>query len=274
MNEWAFIIDCMRFSFSRLNYTCLYEWFMHYIDDPLGETENSFYGQFGGFCHHILEQYANGYLNIFELAPYYEEYYCDWVTEPAPFNKYTDIAEDTYYKGLDYFQNIDLTFEKFDVLGVEKELNFKIGDYDFVGFIDLLLREKDTGKIIILDHKSSTLQRKKNGELSGSKQTKVTLEKFKKQLYLYSKPVIEEYGKVDELWWNMYKQRDWVKLPWKREEYEKSLKWAVNTIEFLKTVEEWDPQDKCGPNNNYCRTLCCKRDQCIYMNEGDEPGWL
>ena len=112
--------------------------------------------------------YERDELSLFELSQYYEDNFWSEVTYDAPPNKYVDIKQSYYEKGLEYLDNIDLILDKYEILGVEKEVKFKIGDYEMVGYIDLLLREKESGKIIVLDHKSASLKFKKNGDISKS----------------------------------------------------------------------------------------------------------
>ena len=269
MSNYEFIVENMTFSFSRLNYTCLHEFYLNYIE-CLDGLDN-FYGQVGGFCHSILEMYAKGELEIFELATYFEEHYFEYVTEPAPFNKYKDLGEDTYYKCLEYFENIDLLFEDYEVLGIEKKVSFEIGGYPMIGYIDLLLRDKKSDDIIIVDHKLSTLKKLKSGKISKADQQHFI--EFKRQTYLYSKAIIEEYGHVDRLKWNMYKMRDWIEIEWNEDEYNEAIAWASSTINELIKTKEWPPKDSCGPNDFYCHNLCGQRDNCIYMNEGSEKEW-
>lgn len=206
-----FIIDNMLWSFSRLNsfYNCPHEWYERYIMCQHGES--GFFGEFGSCCHSVLEGYAKGEISLFEISQAYENQFQETVVHDAPPNKYVDIRQSYFDKGLDYFDNIDLDLDKFEILGVEKEVRFEIAGKEFIGFIDLLLREKKTGKIIILDHKSASIKFLKNGKVSKSDQNHVT--EFIRQLCLYAIPVIKDYGKVDELWWNLFKERKWLKIP-------------------------------------------------------------
>lgn len=254
-----FVIDTFVWSFSRLNsfYTCPYEFWLHYIQSNKGC--NSFFGQFGSFVHKILEMYAKEELSLFELSQYYEDNFFEFVTYDAPPNKYVDIKESYYYKGLDYLDNIDLILDDYEVLGVEKEVKFTIAGYDMIGYIDLLLKDKKSGEIVILDHKSASLKFKKNGEIS--KTDASHLLEFKRQLYLYSMPVIEEYGKVDYLEWNLFKDQKHLKIPWDKEEYEEALQWAVDTVKTIENTTEWKP----NPDFYYCNYLCGQRENaCEY----------
>ena len=262
--------DSMTWSFSRLNYTCLYEWYLHYLcDEP---SEDNFFSQYGSFIHEILEKYANGEIPVYELSQYYEEHFCDYVSEDAPANKYKDIKEDYYYKGLDYLDNIDLILDNYEVLGVEKRVDFTVGNIQMVGFIDLLLRDKETGKITVLDHKSASLKILKNGSIS--KTDAAHFLEFKRQLYLYSKAVIEEYGHVDELRWNLFKDKNWIAIPFDENEYSEALTWAEATANKISQITEWDPPDDCGKNNYYCQNLCGQRHNCMYNDDyGREKEW-
>lgn len=249
----------MVWSFSRLNsyYNCPYEWWMNYIQ--CYPKAQNFFAQFGSLVHGILEKYEKGELSLFEISQYYEEHFNEIVYCDAPPNMYTDIRQSYYDKGLDYLDHIDLLLDEYDILGVEKEVRFKIGEYDAVGYIDLLLQHKETGAITILDHKSGSIKILKNGNISKSDQAHFL--EFKRQLYLYSKPVIEEYGHVEFLEWNLFKDRKHLKIEWKEEEYQEALQWAIDTIELIKKETEWNPY----PDFYYCNYLCSQRENaCEY----------
>lgn len=259
-NELDFLLDTMTWSFSRLNsfYNCRYEWKLRYID--CNKSENGFFGEYGSLIHKILEKYEKGELSLFELNDYYEEHFSKSVPHDAPPNKYVDIKQSYYEKGLDYFNNIDLDLDKYEILGVEKEVRFQIAGKDFVGYIDLLLKEKETGKIIILDHKSASIKTLKNGKVSKSDQEHVR--EFIRQLCLYAIPIIEEYGHVDELWWNLFKDRNWLKMPFKKEDYDEAIQWAKDTLALIENEREWLPNNS---SSYYCSYLCGQRNHaCEY----------
>ena len=258
-NELDFLLDTMTWSFSRLNsfYNCRYEWKLRYID--CNKSENGFFGEYGSLIHKILEKYEKGELSLFELNDYYEEHFSESVPHDAPPNKYVDIKQSYYEKGIDYFNNIDLDLDKYEVLGVEKEVRFQIAGKDFVGYIDLLLKEKETGKIIILDHKSASIKILKNGKVSKSDQEHVR--EFIRQLCLYAIPIIEEYGHVDELWWNLFKDKNWLKMPFNKGDYDEAIKWAEDTLTLIENEKNWFP----NPDSYYCNFLCGQRNHaCEY----------
>ena len=259
MEDTDFIIDGMTWSFSRLNsfYNCPYEFYLHYIE--CNPSEGGFFSEYGSFMHKILEKYEKDELSLFDLNQYYEDNFSLEVVHDAPPNKNTDIKQDYYDKGLEYLNEIDLNLDDYEVLGVEKKVEFEISDKKFVGYIDLLVRDKQTGEIIIIDHKSAKIKRLKNGAIS-KKDQKHFLD-FKRQLYLYSIPIIKEYGAVSKLKWNMFRDRSWMEIPWKREEYDEAIQWAKDTLELIAQECMWLPR----PDFYYCHYLCGQRNHaCEY----------
>lgn len=256
-----FIIGTMRWSFSRLNSFdtgCRYEWYRHYIECE--RSKQGFYGAGGGFAHSVLEKYAKGELDVWDLPIYFEEHFAGEVPYDAPPNKYKDLRQDWFDRVLDYFNNIDLPIDEYNVLGVEKRIDFDVEGYPFIGFIDLLLKDPNDGKLILCDHKSSTIKKLKSGKISKSDEEHFLA--FKRQQYLYCKPIIEQYGEdcIKELWWNMFKDHDWIKIPFDQKEYEEAQIWAIDTIHRIEKEVEWLP----SPDMWYCNFLCGQSDCCPY----------
>ena len=261
MEDYSFITSQFVYSFSRINsfYSgCKLSWFKTYIE--LEERCSSYDTEFGSFCHQILEMFYKGELDQYELAPYYEKYYKDKVTTPCPYPN----GDTKYAKALEYFQNFTFDFDKYEILGVEKEIRYKLKDeYELVGYIDLLYREKETGKIILQDHKSSQFKILKNGNVSKSDQEHFTA--FKRQQYLYSYAILKEYGRVDRLEWNMFNQQIILPIDWSEEEMNEAIDWAYDTIKKIETETEY-PAD---PNWYFCSNLCNSRlSGCPYKRLG------
>lgn len=258
----------MIWSYSRLSayYECPHAWKRHYIDEE-PELDN-FYGQFGTLCHEVLEKYLNGELDVFDVSQYYEDHFYDVVTMMAPYNAYVDLLEKYYNKGLEYFETIDMHLEPYEILGIERKETFKVDEYDMRGTIDLLLRDKETGEITVYDHKSATIKILKNGNIS--KKCAEKFESYKKQLYLYSIPVIEQYGRVDYLTWNAFKDGNIITVPFKEEEFEAAKKWVVDTIHLIENDTEFVKKDE--PMGHYCSYVCGYRKACdrSYFNGDNE----
>lgn len=251
-------IKDMVWSFSRLDSfaTCPYEWHLHYIDD--NTSEGGFFSDFGTLVHEILQKIYEDNISVWDAQQWYEENYSYIVLHDAPPNNYVDLNEKYYNDGFEYFGNIAPLEDKYEILGVEKQVNFKVGRNQFIGYIDLLLKDRETGDIIIRDHKTATLKFKKNGEIS--KTDAEHFESFKRQLYLYSKPVIEQYKHVDYLEWNMVRMNELIRIPFDQNEYKAALKWATDRIKEIKKETLWLP----NKDEFYCRNLCGMREICEY----------
>lgn len=252
-------IKNMVWSFSRVNgfQNCRYEWYLSYVEgqEPLPNA----FAQFGTVSHETIEKYLKGELDMFDVSDYYQERYSEVVTCDFPSNKYVDLGEKAFLQGKEYFDNINFDFDRYEVLAVEKEYNFMVGEYPFHGFIDALYRDRQTGDIIIRDQKTSSFRYLKSGEVSKSDADHYLA--FRRQEYLYAIPVIEEYGKVDYLSWNMIRDRREIKIPFDQKEFEETQKWCIDTIKMIENETMWLPDTS---SSYYCNVLCNNRDKCIY----------
>lgn len=260
MDDFDFLFDTIdKWSFSRLNsyYNCPYEWKRIYLDMEVKE-QNAF-SQYGSFCHKILELYEKNILSLFDLVDYYEKHFFEEVYLPFPPNKYTDLQSAYYEKGYEFFSNIDLMLDKYNILGVEKKVEFKIDGKDFIGYIDLLLQDKVTKEITILDHKSASIKFKKDNK--PSKKDEEHYKSFIRQLTLYAIPVLEQYGRVDYIGWNFFRDQTIHIIPFDKDSIEEAKQWASDTI---KTIAE-DTLFVPNPDSFYCRFLCSQRNNmCPY----------
>lgn len=269
--EYAEELKEMTWSFSRVHSyeQCPYEFYLNYLfrdenGNRIYEGEDNFYGAYGSFCHSLLEQILSQKISIDDAYIKYQEEYDDALSQ---FNVRETIIDKYFYLGLDYFGHLSFDWLKdYDVLGIEKRINFKIDAYQFVGYIDLLVREKKTGDIIVIDHKSSEYPLGKRGAVKKTKQE--SYDSYKKQLYLYSKAVIDEYGQAPKmLVWNYYKEQKWLEIPFAKDEYEEALMWATDTIHRI----ERDTEFVSHMEHFYCTQLCRFRREthtCEYADGG------
>lgn len=262
MEDNRFIIDNMTWSFSRINGffgNCKREWHDHYI---LCEPScDSFDGQIGGAAHETFEAYFKNEISEFEMSNYFEKLYKEKVTIPCPYPN----GDTKFPKILEYFNNFSFDKNRYEILGVEQEVRFKIADkYDCVGFIDLLYKDKETNEITLMDHKSSSIKVLKNGNIS--KSDLEHFEAFKRQQYLYSKVVLEKYGSVSKLRWNMFKDGNYIEIPWTKKEMDETFKWAEDTIKAIEKEKEYPAE----PNFYFCSNLCSIRSNgtCPYKRLG------
>ena len=252
-------IKNMVWSFSRVNSAdkCRYAWYRSYCEEQEGE-ENA-YAQFGTICHQTLEKYLKGELDMFDVADYYQEHYPEIVTCEFPANKYVDLGQKTYEQGFEYFSNINFDFDRYEILGVEQELLFKVGKYPFKGYADAIYRDKETGEIILRDHKTSSFKYLKNGEVSSK--DKEHFKEFRYQELLYCIPLIEQYGKVDWLSWNMIRDQHEIKIPFDEKEFEEAKQWCIDTIQDLESEVLWLPDTS---SSYWCNCICSCRSGCFY----------
>ena len=260
-----------RWSYSRTTSFghCKYEYYLNYIihDDDKYLSEGNYYAEFGSYIHSILEKIFKGELSEDDALQYYLDNYKDNVFYKV---KNRSTMDKNYALMADYFAELDLSWLKnYEILGVEKKMKFKLDDYDFIGYIDLLLRDKRDGKIVVLDHKSTEYPFKLDGGLK--KKIKDSFEKYKKQMYLYAYAVHEEYGEYPkEMTWNHFKDGGkFATIPFKQKEYEDSLKWFRETLAEIEQEENFEPHEEYF----YCANLCNFRKSCEYHQRAIRKAW-
>lgn len=256
---YAKLINDMTFSFSRLHSyeQCPYQFYLKYIEGRDGES--NYFASNGKCMHEVFEAILNEEIDIDECTQLYADKY-DLICETTR----PDTMASTYEKCMDYLSVIEpIDKDKYEILGVELELNFKIGKYKFTGFVDLLVRNKETDEVILVDHKQATHFLKKDGT-----PLKNQLENFlayRHQMYLYCKGLLDERGiKVDKIVWNHFKGFEPpTVIPFRQEEYEETLEWALKLIEKIKRDKTFKHKD----SYIMCKSLCDFRNDCEYQEE-------
>jgi len=257
VNDYNFIIGNMIWSYSRLNgfYNCPYAWKLQYIDE--NKSENGFFGEYGSFCHLVLEKYFNNEISMFELSQFYEDEYKNNIKHYAPPNAYVDLGIKYFDKGKEYFDNFS-GIDDYEILGVEKKVAFNIEKYKFTGYIDLLVKNQD-GDLEIIDHKSADIKPRSNRK----KETKgdIKLDEYLRQLYLYSIPVYDEYKVYPKyLNFNVFRCGEWIKEPFQIEKLEEAKQWVIDTINKINNESAWLPLS----DEYFCNHLCSMRKICEY----------
>ena len=221
------------FSSVKLFEQCPFAFYQKYINDQ-PEEENAF-AQHGKFSHSILERCLKNELMAFELADVYESEYQSNVTRHFPF---ANIAKSFYDKTLQYFQNYD-DFEG-EIVAVEEKLETKFGEYDFIGYADLIL--KDEQGYVVVDHKSHAAFK-----------SKAERQEYFKQLYLYAECIKRKYGEYPyKLIFNMFR------VPKLEEEFfalsqcKDTVIWFQDAVTEILQNNDWD----CKVDNWYCSNLC------------------
>ena len=186
------------------------------------------------------------------LSNYYINEYCNQVV-----GKPQKMTTAVNYFNQGFEAVLNLKPAPYEILGVEKEVHWKLGGRDYVGYIDLLLRSEDG--IIIVDHKNRDL--KPRSTRAKPTKTDEELSQYLRQLYMYSTPVYEEYGIYPiSLQFNVYRTGVQIKERFDMREYEKTLQWAINKSSEIEHNDNWSPT----VDFFRCRYLCDVRDTCEY----------
>lgn len=221
------------YSSVKLFEQCPHAFYLKYIKG-VEEKENAF-AQHGKFVHTLLERYAKGELIAFELADEFEQQYQFNVTERFPF---FNIAKSFYDKTLQYFRD----FDGFDgeVVAVEDMLETKFGDYNFIGYADLIM--SDNNGLYIIDHKS-------HAAFKNEKER----EDYFRQLYIYAECVKRKYGEYPyKLVFNMFRVPKMESVFFDSLQCNNNVKWFENSVESILNNNDWD----CMTDNWYCSNLC------------------
>ena len=252
----------MKWSYSRITAFefCPYKWFMTYIKKV--DRKPMFFSDYGSFMHSILEKHFKGELSREDLVPYYIVNYNKEVKGKKPSEK---IASGYYNQGFDYLENFSFPYQ--EPIAVEQHVEFKIGDYNFIGYIDFVGKEDDGG-IIIVDNKSRALKPR-------SKRAKPTkadeeLDDYLRQLYTYAIPVKEIYGKYPKrLEFNCFRTKTFISEPFIPDKLKETEEWAVKTIEVIAANNNWSAR----PDYFKCANLCELNDQCEHFAEIKKSMW-
>lgn len=244
--NYSYLISLMTWSYSRLRAyeDCGYGFFLNYIKEE--EETKHFYAEYGSLMHRILERFYSGTITKEQaISMFMARFVLDLPDEVKP-----GIRDNYYKQGKEYLSSLVMPKEK--IVGVEDKLDFKVGDYSFVGFVDLLLEDKDG--LIIQDHKSRVLKR-------DTKKQNEEFDSFTKQLYLYSAGIEQRYGQPPKkLRFNCFRNGTLLEEVFDQSKYEATIQWALNTVGKIEQESEWKPSLEWFK----CRFICGFSDSCEY----------
>lgn len=251
---YSLVTSQMTWSYSRLTAfeTCPYRFFLKYLYGC--DEKPEFFSQFGSFAHEIHQLVFISALKREEAAHYYLTHFAEQVTERAPSEQ---IFSSYFQGGLSYFKNMP-EFEG-STLGIETEFRFEIEGIPFIGFPDLFTRTCDG--ICLYDHKARTLKPRSNRKKPTLADKE--LDKYLRQLYLYSIPIKEKYGEYPtRLVFNCYRAGYFVTEPFIIEKLEETKQWAVSTVREIIKAADWPP----SLDFFRCRNLCGLESDCSYFS--------
>ena len=188
----------------------------------------------------------------FELADAYEAEYDEAVKHYfPPFPK--GLAGRYYDEGLQYFRSFDGFGGDMEILSVEDKFELDIRGNRFVGIADLVLRDRNTGDITVIDHKSKSMNSMKKAQYENTR-----------QLYTYAAYVKERFGAFPTLLrFNMFRYGVNIDEPFSRDRYAETMDWIERTIAEIKAEKEW----KVSFSGYFCRFICSTRLYCPIAGE-------
>lgn len=249
------LIRDMVWSYSRLKAydDCPYRWYLKYIRYPKAEQKQMFFANYGKFVHELIADFYSGEKTPNELEVEYLQDFRAKVNAYAP-NK--TVFKNYFLDGLNYIRKLESPKNK--VLSVENKVKFQVGRIPLIGYIDRLEEDAD-GHILVIDNKSRTLKPRSNR----SKPTKADeeLDRYLRQLYLYSISVQNQYGKTPyKLCFDCFRNQTFIEEKFRDDEYKKAQIWVEDKVSEISQDTEF------RPNMEYfkCRYLCEMQEYCDY----------
>lgn len=241
----------MTYSFSRLNafHTCKYMWSKQYLEEDEDKIDNGF-ALLGTITHEVLEAFYKKKLEGRLLSITWQSKYGD-IEDKLRFPsrgmaKAYRLSVTSYLFALGKKYPSHYTGD-YKLKGVERKIEIKLGEHDFVGYIDLELESPD-GDLYIVDHKISRPFEKS--------QVKSKL----RQLYLYS---LDYETPPDYLMYNFFKANTTVRYKFDKEAQEEAKQWALDTIEMIEKEKDFNP----NLNKFFCGNLCSYGHSCKFANK-------
>lgn len=250
------LIEDMTWSYSRIKCfeDCPYRFYLKYISGC--KEAPQFYASYGSFMHKLIEEFYKGIITKEEMLTKFlfgfQENVIGRRPQQSTVEKYIQLGIE-YLKGFTPFP--------YNVVAVEKKVEFELGGKKFIGFIDYL-GEKD-GEYYIVDNKSRELKPR-----SGRKKPTVKdqeLDEMLKQLYLYAAAIKQEYGKFpNALCFNCFKNRVFIEEPFSEKTFSETIEW------FLKTIDDIADENEFLPRIDFfgCNYICGVNGECCYYEMG------
>ncbi len=233
-----------HFSYSQLTEfeRCPYSYFLS--RDCGVKTRESAFTQAGSLMHNVLACWAARVFEIPELPGIFRAEWPKYVTEAFPRYLGPEYEDKLLEQCLEYLKGFD-GFPGYDIVDAEKKLSTSIAGENFVGVIDLLLKDRD-GRLVIVDHKSA-------GRLRSD---------MWRQLHLYSRLVKDEYGEYPAaLQFNLFKTGKTTVQAFDESRLKETMAWAEGMIQ---RIREADITDFMNAKSDvfFCRNLCGCREVC------------
>jgi len=261
-SEWLFKIDGMKWSFSRASSFehCKYGWKLSYLEGNRG-IQNAF-SEYGLFHHKIFELLWAGILSVPDIPEYYEKNYSKEVSLsfPAMLERW-NFSKRTYDVGLNFWNNFDWDVSEWDVLDNEGTIETVYDGVELTIRPDTLVRNKKTGKIWLIDYKTSTSFVKKTMKPKWDK-----IDGYKKQLSLYCYFVEKEMNVEIEkyvLIFPKYTLDETMYFEYNKEEGQETVDWLMGIVKATRNEVDFEP----NVEPFFCENLCGVRNFCQHWQK-------
>lgn len=247
------------YSYSQLSSFdgCRYGFYLRRIEGVEEESSNAF-AERGTLIHDLLDKWAKKILTKEDMLAEYEQRYSDEVITAWPrMMASKGYAKKAYEQGLEFIRNFD-EFEGYEVLSAEEKFKIDLplsnGETrPFIGIVDMILREKKSGDLIICDHKSKSLSSFKKDE-----------DEMYRQQLIYATYVHDEYNEWPAR--NMFHlfNENGVKMErlFTLEDYREAIDWATTQIKGIEDCSILDWLVCKEKPDFYCTELCSVRRNC------------
>lgn len=138
----------------------------------LAASPTSIHLIFGNGIHSAIENGIRSNLNVEERINHFKEYFTKEMMDKMMGTKDYASLQDFTLQGEHILRllSTEKILEKYDLIGVEMSLYERLfANFYFKGFIDLILRDKKTNRVLIIDWKTSgeqwDVQKKKKNEV-------------------------------------------------------------------------------------------------------------
>ena len=225
-------------------------WFLKYIKEL--DEKPQFYSSYGSFMHKLIEQFYRGELTKEDMKI---KFLFDFSNEVKGERPQESTVKKYIEQGIEYLDRFVMF--PYNMIDVEKRVDFSINGIPLVGFIDYL-GEKD-GELYIVDNKSREL--KPRSKRAKPTQKDAELDDMLKQLYIYSAAIKQEYGKFPKgLCFNCFRNNVFIEEPFNEDAYNNAISWFEKTVEDIKDADEFYPNVEFFS----CKYICGFNSECCY----------
>lgn len=162
----------------------------------LASSPTSIHLIFGNAIHSAIESGIRDKLNIDGRINHFKEYFTKEMMDKMINTKEYGDVENFTNQGEHILRllSTEKILEKYDLVGVEMSLYEKIfNNFHFKGFIDLVLKDKKTGRILIIDWKTSGEQ----WDVQKKKKNKIFMAQMRLYKYFYSRKFNVSIDEID-----------------------------------------------------------------------------